>query len=81
MKKFESFFCFCFVLFISDKKNQPSALEQYNVIMRSLQGYELGCKLFSPSHKKNCCCRKIKVGDNLNLSALKVNTTSNAVRI
>lgn len=61
-EKIWEFFCFCFVLFISDKKNQPSALEQYNVIMRSLQGYELGCKLFSPLSQKKLLLQEDQSG-------------------
>lgn len=52
---------FFFYLFLT--KNLPLALEQYNVITWSPQGYKLGCMLFSPSRlreKNAVCCRKIK---------------------
>lgn len=42
---------FVFSVYFQQKNknnNQPSALEQYNVISMSLQGYELGCILFYP---------------------------------
>lgn len=60
MKQFESV-CFFFYFFLT--KKLPLALEQYNVITWSPQGYKLGCMLFSPSRsreKNAVCCRKIK---------------------